>query len=99
MKKYIKHAIDPNDDQQKQIYEAIKKDSPTQIKMEPIQLSSSKESVMTETYLPLSVLQIDAINDQIKNDKKTTFSLTLCKTELKNLNNNEKIGGFEIIFV
>jgi hypothetical protein len=49
---------------------------------------------MKETYLPLTDKQIRAMNKHVKNDMKTLFKLKLSKTQLRSINNNEKICGF-----
>lgn len=92
--KYLKQPINLSEDQQKEIYSAVKNEKGVTIKLEPFQLRRTKESVMRETYLPLSQQQINAINKHVKNDMKKIFSLKLSQTQLKCMNNNEKIGGF-----
>lgn len=93
-KKYFKHPINLSDDQQKKIYDAMKKENSIEIELEPFQLRRTRESVMRETYLPLTQQQINSIHKHVKNDMKKVFILKLSKSQLKSINNNEKIGGF-----
>lgn len=82
--KYFKFPINLSEDQQKEIYQAMKSENPIEIKLEPSQLRRTRESVMQETYLPLFKQQIKSIKNHIQNDMKSLFKLKSFAREDKN---------------
>lgn len=92
--KYIKYHILLTDEQQKNIYNAMKHEKDISIKLEPSCLQRSKENITNESILPLTQKQIDSIKKHRNNNMQTLLTLKLSKTQLKCLNKYEKNGGF-----
>lgn len=92
--KYIKYHILLTDEQQKDIYNAMKHEKDISIKLEPSCLQRSKENIINESILPLTQKQIDSIKKHRNNNMQTLLTLKLSKTQLKCLNKYEKNGGF-----
>jgi hypothetical protein len=88
----IKYPINLDEKDQKMILEGIKLKKPITLDLDHEQLIRTKNSVMNETYLPLSTYQIKQIKKGIK--QKKPIKLQLKVPQLEYINQNNKTGGF-----
>lgn len=58
----------------------MKNEKSIPLNLEPFQLRRTKESIMRDTYLPLSQQQINTTNKCVKNDLKKNYTLKLSRT-------------------
>jgi len=88
----IKYPINLDEKEQKLILEGIKLKKPITLDLDHEQLIRTKNSVMNETYLPLSTYQIKQIKKGVK--QKKPIKLQLKVPQLEYINENNKTGGF-----
>ena len=88
----IKYPLNLDEKDQKLILEGIKLKKPVTLELDHDQLIRTKNSVMNETYLPLSKYQIKQIKKGVK--AKKSIKLQLNNGQLDFINHNNKTGGF-----
>lgn len=87
--KYIKTPVTLNDEEQKKILESK---GPVQLKLSYTSFTRTKNSVINETYLPLTPSQVKNAHDAVKKKKILTLKLSL--KQIKYLRDNNRTGGF-----
>ena len=88
----IKYPINLDEKDQKLILEGIKLKKPITLDLDHEQMIRTKNSIMNETYLPLSTYQIKQIKRGVK--QKKPIKLQLKVPQLEYINENNKTGGF-----
>lgn len=88
----IKYPLNLDEKDQKLILEGIKLNKPVTLDLDHEQLIRTKNSVMNETYLPLSKYQIKQIKKGAKGKK--SVKLRLNTSQLEYINQNNKTGGY-----
>lgn len=89
---FTKYPINLDEREQLLILEGIKLKKPITLDLGPEQLIRTKDSVMNETYLPLSSYQIKQVKKTLK--KQKSIKLKISVSQLDYINDNNKTGGF-----